>query len=124
MSRTRLLKFGSKTCAACAAMDKAKTLTRFQEAFPQVIVQSVDVSDENSESPSADESSDGVDYEANYKLSDEYLVQSLPTLIFEVEGAGEIARIEGAASLKDLKEMFTEITDMRSRAEKLPWASK
>lgn len=123
MAIVRLVKFGSKTCSACAEMAKAKTLEKFKARFPEVRVVSLDVTDDEGESPTLAESSDGVDYRANYALSDDYGVEALPTLVFEVEGAGEVARIDGAASVRDLSEAYEEILEVQKRASKLPWST-
>lgn len=120
--KMRLLKFGSMTCGACKAMDKAKTLERFAEAHPEVQIVKLDVSDEEGESPPkrlGDPAS--IDFKRNYEISDEYEVTSLPTLVLEVEGVGEVARIEGAANLKQLNELHDDTIKYAKRMETIPW---
>lgn len=126
--RMRLLKFGSKTCGPCIGMDKAKTLERFVEKHPEVQVATFDISDEEGESPPkkvGDPKS--IDYKANMKLSDVYRVTALPTLVFEVEMFGEMRRIEGASTLKDLEKAYeqavTSAEGYVERARLLPWAN-
>lgn len=121
--RVRLLKFGSKTCGACIAMDKARVLERLQSEYPHVKVVKLDISDEDGESP-APKAMGEVDYKGNYALSDDYDVNALPTLILEAEGAGELIRIEGAATFKQLKEMmevYEDLTEAVEQSAKIPW---
>jgi len=121
--KARLLKFGSKTCGACIAMDRSRVLERFASENPDVSIVKLDVSDEEGESPPAKALGD-VDYKQNYALSDEYEVESLPTLILEVEGTGELARIEGAANVKQLRELTGVLEDFKEAvavSRRLPW---
>jgi thiol-disulfide isomerase/thioredoxin len=121
--KARLLKFGSKTCGACIAMDKARVLERLQSEYPDVKVVKLDISDDDGESPAPKAMGD-VDYKTNYKLSDDYEVTMLPTLVLEVENAGELGRIEGAASFKQLKELMGEyefLCESIEQSAKIPW---
>ncbi len=122
--KMRILKFGSKTCGACIAMDRAKTLEKFVERHPNVSIVKFDVSDEENESPKAAALGD-VDYEANMKLSDDYGVEALPTLVFEVETFGEMRRMEGAGNLKQLEAEYEKALEAAERystqAAALPW---
>lgn len=122
-AKFRLIKFGSKTCGACIAMSKAKTLDKFKERHPEVSVVNLDISDSEGESPALGEAgnADGIDYKKNYSISDDYEVTALPTLVFEVEGGGEIFRIEGAANLKQIEEMYDSALDYAKRSEAIPW---
>lgn len=122
--KMRLIKFGSKTCGACHGMDKAKTLERFAEEHPEVSVLKLDVSDDEGESPGPT-AVDPTNYDANMKASDTYGVTVLPTLIFEVEGFGEVNRIEGAANLKmmlaEMKKAIATANNYAERASALPF---
>ena len=121
-TKMRLVKFGSKTCGACIAMERAKTLEKFASEFPDVQIIKLDVSDESGESPPAvPDDPTSIDYKKNYAISDKYEIEALPTLVFEVEGAGEIARIEGAANLKQLRELMEETLDYAKRSEVITW---
>jgi len=103
-------------------MMKAKVLERFQEKHPEVAVVSLDVSDANGDSPA--KTLDGVDYEKNSKVADDYEVTALPTIIFEVKGAGEVGRLEGAATLKQLEDSYKEQLEYSSRSDLIPWGVK
>lgn len=120
LAKARLIKFGSKTCGACIAMDRAKTLEKFQERYPEVTILKLDISDEEGESPAPRGLGD-INYKANYALSDEYEVTALPTLILELAGCGEVMRLEGAANLKQLDEMYTSTFEYAGRANRIPW---
>lgn len=113
--KIRLLKFGSKTCGACVAMSKARTLEKFAEAHPGVTVLALDIADEHGESPALG------DYKKHYELSDEYEVTALPTTIMEVEGVGEVVRLEGAVNAKDLAEAYETTVQYAERSKKIPW---
>lgn len=113
--KIRLLKFGSLTCGACESMARARTLERFRQKHPEVNVVDLLISDAKGNSP------EGSDFAKNYKLSDDYGVQSLPTLIFEVENVGEVIRFDGAASLKQIEEAYDLLTTSAALATKIPW---
>lgn len=121
--KVRLIKFGSLTCGACASMDKAKVLERFAEAHPEVALVKLDIADKKGHSPSLGDAENlhGVDFKKNYALSDEYEVTALPTLIMEIEGAGEVVRIEGAANIKQLNEMYETTVEYIERSNSIPW---
>lgn len=121
--KMRLLKFGSKTCGACMAMDRAKTLAKLQERNPGLVVVEVLIADARGDSPALGDATnaDGIDYKLNYKLSDEYEVTALPTMIMEIEGAGEVFRMEGAASVKQLQELYDEVAAYNTRSALIPW---
>lgn len=116
MPKTIIVKFGSKTCPACNAMDKAKTLEKVAEAFPgEVEIIKLDVADEKGNNRA------GTTYDTAYKLSDDYEVESLPTIILFSEGGGELAREEGGLSFTQLKKMVAaareapaELAEMRA----------
>jgi len=121
--KARLIKFGSKTCGACVAMDRAKTLERFADKHPGITVLKLDVTNEEGDAPPAKALGE-VDYAKNYKVSDDYEVEGLPTLVMEVEGLGEVGRIEGAANLKQLEELYDAYEDALAAVERsnaLPW---
>lgn len=101
MAKLTLVKFGSKVCSACLAMDKSKALEKVAEAFPpgSLEIVKLDVADEKGTNRA------GTSYDTAYKLSDEYEVSSLPTIILFGEGGGEIDREEGGMSFTQLKKM-------------------
>lgn len=113
--KLRLIKFGSRTCGACLAMDKAKTLTKLRDVFPELTVVELLIADSNGESPELGD--DGIPYQKNNEIADEYEVKALPTLVLEVEGYGEVGRIDGSAGLKDLKEFVQTQYDFADRAK-------
>jgi len=123
MAKIRLIKFGSLTCGACLAMSKAKTLEKFRERHPEVSIVSLDISNRNGDSPALGDATnpDPVDYKQNYALSDDYEVTALPTLVMEIEGAGEVFRVEGAANLKQLEEMYDDVKTYAKRGTSIPW---
>ena len=117
--KIRILKFVSKTCSACAAMSKARTVERFVEKHPEVAVVEKVISDESNEVP------DGTEYEAAYALADGYGVSAVPTLIFEAQHHGEVSRVEGAVNLKQLEDEYeaavAEYTELRENEGATPW---
>lgn len=106
----RLVRFGSLTCPACMAMAKQGTLDKFKAAHPDVQVVSYDVSDAQGKSP------DGTPFEAAYKLSDEYEVTALPTLIFEAKDVGEVFRVEGAVNARALEKALEQANETLDNA--------
>lgn len=121
--KIRLLKFGSKTCGACIAMSKARTLEKFAEAYPNVQVVDLLIGDSRGDAPALGDAgnTDGIDYKGNYSLSDDYEVTALPTTIMEIEGVGEVVRLEGAVNVKDLKEAYETTVAYAERSKKIPW---
>ncbi len=100
MIRFRAIKFGSKTCGACVAMDRAKTLERLAEANPDLELVKLDIGDEEGDCPR------GSTFDDAFKLSDAYEVESLPTIIFESLDGGELAREEGGLAYRQLEKLF------------------
>lgn len=99
----KLLKFGGLSCPACKAMDRAQTLERLAGEFPQIEIVKYDVNDQKGETP------EGSKFAEHYKLSDEYEVEMLPTLIFEDAATGfELGRVEGAVNFSALKDAAEE----------------
>ena len=121
--QVRIIQFGSMTCGACASMDKARVLERFVEAHPEVVVLKLEIADKKGHSPSLRDATNphGIDFKKNYKLSDEYDVTALPTLVMEVKGVGEVVRIEGAATLKHLNEAYETTLAIAERSKLIPW---
>jgi len=123
--RVRLLKFGGASCPPCIAMDKAKTLERLKDEFPELTIVKLDIYNEDGEAP------EGSDYAKNDALSDSYDVEALPTLIFEREttdGPIEFLRFEGGMSFSALKkeyekerEKFADLSEQRDAAKSIPW---
>lgn len=115
-----LLKFGGKACGACVAMDKANTLERLVEAFPQIELRKYDVTNEEGDAP------EGSVFEKNYKLSDEYGVEYLPTMVFEDKETGdELARAEGPQSFGALKSVAKEaIEELEATVERRALAKR
>jgi protein-disulfide isomerase len=111
----RILKFAGESCSACVAMERAGTLEKFVAKHPTVQVKKLLVNDKDGESPT------GTEYEKNYKLSDAYGVEVLPTLILEVKAGGELVRFEGACSLKELEEAFDEAIQTYEASKQIPW---
>lgn len=97
LPKMRLLKFDSKTCSACIAMEKRGTVTDIQREYPTLEVIGLTISNADGDVP------EGTHYDAAYKLSDDMGVQALPTLIIQDARGVEIERIDGAPSLKDLR---------------------
>lgn len=104
--RVRVIKFGGASCGPCIAMNKAKTLERLKDLFPELHIIKLDIYDADGESP------EGSEYAKNDALSDEYNVDALPTIIFEREvGDGvpqEFMRFEGGVSLAQLRKGYEE----------------
>lgn len=111
----RLLKFAGESCSACVAMDRAQTLEKFASKHPGVRIVKLLVNDKDGESPA------GTEYEKNYKISDAYGVEVLPTLILEVKNGGELVRFEGACSLKELEVAFDESIVTWKASQQIPW---
>jgi thiol-disulfide isomerase/thioredoxin len=115
----KVIKFGGLSCPACLAMNKAKTLDRLAEDFPIVDVISLDVNDADGETPK------GSKFDENYALSDEYEVDTLPTIIFEdAESGDELNRVEGAVSFKDLRKVLDGAIEEREAIARRKSASK
>lgn len=110
----RIMKFGGKSCGYCVEMKANKVLEKFVTRHPEVKVVELDVNDENGEVT-------GVEMEAAFELSDEYNADSLPTVIFEARGVGEVLRMNGAPTLKELEAAYREILDAAAVSEKTPW---
>ncbi len=121
--KMRLLNFGSKTCGACLALEKAKTLARFQALHPQLQIVELLISNARGDSPALGQAgnAEAIDYERNYKLSDDYEVTAIPTLILEVEGGGEVARMQGPANVKQLEALYQDWVDCVARGATIPW---
>ena len=109
----RLIKWGSKSCPACAAMDRSRLLERFQQSHPDVVVIKLDVNDEEGDAPR------GSEYEKNYKLSDVYGVESLPTLVFETLDGGELAVLEGGAPMHTLEKTYRDAKERLEAAQQI-----
>lgn len=83
-------------------MEKSKTLERFVERHPDVKLITLYCIDEKGEIP------EGSVYEKNDQLSDEYGVNSFPTLIFETDDGGELNSWEGGIPAHELVKMHKE----------------
>lgn len=103
--RIRILKFTGMHCPTCHAVDKSGIWDELKKSHPDVIVKPLVVTNEEGEAPK------GSEFEGRYALSDEYEVQALPVYVFEVEGAGEVARFEGALSKAKMLKTFDEIIE-------------
>ncbi len=111
----RLIKFGGENCHVCVAMERTGILEKFAAKHPEVRLLKLDIADKKGDSPA------GSTYEKNFKLSDAFGVEVLPTLVFEVKGGGELLRFEGGATLKELEESYEEALVTLKAAQELPW---
>jgi hypothetical protein len=93
----RLLKFESKTCPVCVAMNKRGTVDNVKAEFPTVETITLCVTDEQGDAPA------GTPYAEAYAISDVLDVQSLPCLVFLNADGIEIGRLEGAPSITQLR---------------------
>lgn len=109
----RIVKFGTKQCPACVAMDKSKVLQRFVERHPDVKLVLLDCADEEGEIPR------GSVYETNDKLSDVYGVDSFPTLVFETNDGGELASWEGGVPMHELEKTYREAQKRHEAAQQI-----
>ena len=126
--RVRLLKFGSPSCPPCVAMEKQKTLERLKDEFPELTIVKLDIYDIEGETPP------GSEYERNNKISDEYDVEAMPTLVFErdtADGPVEFMRFEGGMAFSALrkeyvkeKEKFEALSSQLSAAKSIPWGEE
>lgn len=96
----RLVKFGTKTCPACVAMDRSRLLERFAQKYPEVKIIKLDAGDEDGEQPK------GSEYAKNWDLSEVYGVDAFPTLIFETDEGGELASLEGGVPMHELEKTY------------------
>ncbi len=92
----RLINFSGESCPVCVGMERSGTIEKFVARHPEVKVVKLLINNKSGESPA------GTDYAKNFKLSDAYGVEVVPTLVFETKGGGELLRFEGGASLKEL----------------------
>lgn len=95
--KLRILKFESKTCAVCIAMNKKGVLDTLQKEYPGVEVIALTIADERGESPK------GSPYEEAYEISDVLNVSQLPTYVIQDEDGHEMTRIEGSDTLTNFR---------------------
>ncbi len=100
MNKIRVLKFESKTCAACIGMNKKGTLETIQREYPEVEVIALCIADKHGVSPA------GSTYEEAYELSDLMGVNDLPTFVVTNDVGLEFARIEGVETLTNFRRVI------------------
>lgn len=110
----RLIKWGSKVCPACSHMERSRILENFKATHPDVVIIKLDVADEEGETPK------GSEYDRNMKLSDDYGVDSLPTLVFESMTGGELASWEGGIPVKELEKLHKAALARLEAAQQIP----
>lgn len=96
-AKLRILKFESKTCAVCIAMNKKGVTDTLQKEYPGLEVIALTIADSRGESP------EGTPYEEAYKLSDVFNVSNLPTYVIQDEDGHEMTRIEGSDTLTNFR---------------------
>ena len=97
LPKMRLLKFDSKTCPVCVALDKKGTLNDIAREYPTVEMVTLTCANADGDTP------EGTPYDAAYKLSDDLGVQAFPTLVLQDEHGIELQRFDGAPSLSQLR---------------------
>lgn len=86
----KLVKFGSVHCGPCRSMDKSKILERFVAKHPEINLEKIDTETEEGE-----------------ELIGLYGVTSIPTIVFELDSGGELARDEGGQTMQSLEDLFS-----------------
>lgn len=108
MPSLRFVVYKADGCAACAAMDKARTIESFIEKHCATSTKIVRLACADAEG----ETPDGSEYAKNMKLSDDYGIEMFPTVVLEAklaDGSGlELSRTEGGVSKKVFSDTFTQ----------------
>ncbi len=86
----RLVKFGSRSCGPCRAMDRSKVLERFVAKHSDITLERVDI-----------------ETEKGGELADVYDITAIPVVVFETEEGGELARDEGGQTMQTLEELLS-----------------
>ena len=101
--KLRILKFESKTCAACISMNKKGVLATLQQEYPGIDLITLVIANEHGESPP------GSTFEEAYELSDVVNVTQLPTYIIQDAEGFEFGRIEGTETLTTFRKTIEQV---------------
>lgn len=109
--KLRLVKFGAAYCPPCRHMDRAKTLEKFVERHPNVVLKKLDVADENGHVPP------GSAFDEANQIAYKRKVVSIPTLIFETPDGKELVRHVGSITARNLERLYLDALDELDETE-------
>ncbi|MFZ2152094.1 MAG: hypothetical protein WAV09_03240 [Minisyncoccia bacterium] len=111
MPKIHLLKFESKTCPACQALNRRGTVTDLVKEFPDAELTTLVIADENGESP------EGSAFEEAYNLSDVLEVQALPTIVICDERGLELGRIDQIETITKMRKVIEGAIEYASKSQ-------